>query len=75
MSGVTRVGNTIGLTLGSNGQVLTMTGGTPTWITPTSGFSLNSLTATTQTFAVGTAGTTFGISSVGSTHTFNIPDA
>ncbi len=37
--------------------------------------SLNGLTTTTQTFAVGTAGTDFGISSTGSTHTFNIPTA
>ncbi len=37
--------------------------------------TLNTLTATTQTFATGTTGTDFGISSAGSTHTFNIPDA
>lgn len=37
--------------------------------------SLNGLTATTQTFAVGTSGSDFNISSVTSTHTFNIPDA
>ena len=37
--------------------------------------SLNGLTATTQTFATGTAGTNFTISSAGTTHTFNIPDA
>lgn len=37
--------------------------------------SLNALTATTQTFAVGTAGTDFAISSATSTHTFNLPDA
>lgn len=37
--------------------------------------TLNGLTAATQTFATGTAGTDFGISSVTSTHTFNIPSA
>lgn len=37
--------------------------------------SLNGLTAATQTFAVGTAGTDFAVSSSTSTHTFNLPDA
>lgn len=37
--------------------------------------TLNSLTAATQTFATGTTGTDFNISSSSSTHTFNIPDA
>lgn len=37
--------------------------------------TLNTLTAATQTFAVGTSGTDFNISSSTSTHTFNIPDA
>ena len=37
--------------------------------------SLNGLTALTQTFATGTAGTDFGISSTGSVHTFNLPNA
>jgi hypothetical protein len=36
---------------------------------------LNGLTGDPQTFATGTTGTDFGISSVGTTHTFNIPDA
>lgn len=35
--------------------------------------SLNGLTAATQTFASGTSGTDFNISSSGSTHTFNLP--
>lgn len=37
--------------------------------------TLNTLTATTQTFATGTSGSDFNISSATSTHTFNIPDA
>jgi hypothetical protein len=37
--------------------------------------TLNTLTAATQTFAVGTAGTDFAISSATSTHTFNLPTA
>lgn len=37
--------------------------------------TLNTLTASTQTFATGTSGTDFNISSSTSTHTFNIPDA
>jgi hypothetical protein len=37
--------------------------------------TLNGLTAATQTFAVGTSGTDFNISSTTSTHTFNIPYA
>lgn len=49
------------------------------WGTCASGGSgittLNTLTASTQTFATGTSGTDFNISSATSTHTFNIPDA
>lgn len=37
--------------------------------------TLNGLAGDTQTFATGTSGTDFGISSSGTTHTFNIPDA
>ena len=37
--------------------------------------SLNGLTASTQTFATGTTGTDFNISSATSTHTFNLPTA
>jgi len=37
--------------------------------------SLNGLTANTQYFAVGTAGTDFAISSLSDTHTFNLPTA
>lgn len=37
--------------------------------------SLNGLTDSTQTFAVGTTGTDFGISSASNVHTFNLPTA
>jgi hypothetical protein len=37
--------------------------------------ALNGLTAQVQNLAVGTSGTDFAISSVGSTHTFNLPTA
>jgi len=37
--------------------------------------SLNGLTAATQTFSTSTTGTDFTISSVGTVHTFNLPDA
>jgi len=37
--------------------------------------SLNGLTNSVQTFSIGTAGTNIGITSSGSTHTFNIPTA
>ena len=37
--------------------------------------TLNTLTALTQTFATGSSGTDFNISSATSTHTFNIPSA
>jgi hypothetical protein len=37
--------------------------------------TLNTLTALTQTFAVGSAGTDFAINSATSTHTFNLPTA
>jgi ACT domain-containing protein len=33
-NGLSRVGNTIGLINGSNGQILTMSGGSPIWLTP-----------------------------------------
>jgi trimeric autotransporter adhesin len=47
------------------------------WFQLTSGGinTLNGLISGTQTFATGTAGTNFNINSVGSTHTFNFPNA
>ena len=44
------------------------------WVHPGGAeFTLNGLTGGTQTFALGTTGTDVGISSVGTTHTFNFP--
>lgn len=37
--------------------------------------SMNGLSGSSQTFATGTSGTNFAISSSGTTHTFNLPDA
>ena len=62
----------------TNGQTLVWNKTTSLWVpgTITSGIqSLNGLTPTTQTFATGTSGTDFNISSATSTHTFNLPDA
>lgn len=59
----------------TNGQVLKYNG---TIWTPSSDVgitSLNGLNATTQTFATGSSGTDFNISSATSTHTFNLPTA
>jgi len=65
------------ITSPSTGQVLKYNG--TAWVnnsdTDTGITSLNGLTALTQTFAVGTSGTDFNISSATSTHTFNIPSA
>jgi hypothetical protein len=66
--------------LGSNNQVLkidTSSSTGLTWGTAASAAitSLNGLTDSTQTFSVGTSGTFFNISSIGSSHTFNIPIA
>lgn len=64
--------------LGTVGQVLTSNGpgALPSFQDGGAGITtLNTLTATTQTFATGTSGTDFNISSSTSTHTFNIPSA
>ena len=65
------------ITTPSTGQVLKYNG--TDWVndsdTDTGITSLNGLTATTQTFAVGTSGTDFNISSATATHTFNLPTA
>jgi hypothetical protein len=66
---------------GTSGQLLYTNGsGGLGWTTVAGGgvsgiISLNALTAATQTFAVGTSGSDFNISSTTSTHTFNIPYA
>lgn len=60
---------TVGTNLSISSGVLNATGGG-------SGLtSLNGLTNSTQTFAVGTSGTDFGIFSSGLVHTFNLPTA
>lgn len=62
---------------GTNGYVLTMVGGVPDWAAAaaTGITSLNSLTASSQTFATNEAASDFTISSSTSTHTFSLPDA
>jgi len=71
-----------GLTaLGTAGQLLRVNSGataleywTPTYISAAI-TSLNGLTDSVQTFATGTTGTDFNISSASGVHTFNIPSA
>jgi hypothetical protein len=61
--------------IGTNGQKLSVVGGTPAWSSEGQIVSLNGLTGTAQTLAVGSSGSDFNISSSGTTHTFNIPTA
>jgi hypothetical protein len=66
------------LAIGAPGQQLRVNGGGTALEYFTAGpgiTTLNTLTAATQLFAVGTSGTDFNISSVTDTHTFNIPSA
>ena len=71
--------NAITLTTTGTSGAATLVGSTlniPNYADTDTGItSLNGLTALTQTFAVGTSGTDFGISSSTSTHTFNLPTA
>lgn len=67
---VDTTGATAGQVLKYNGTIWAPSSDLDTGIT-----SLNGLTALTQTFATGTSGTDFNISSATSTHTFNLPTA
>ena len=73
---LTQLGD-VTLTSPSNGQVLKYNG--TQWVNSTDAdtgiTTLNTLTALSQTFATGSSGTDFNISSATSTHTFNFPTA
>lgn len=69
-------GSTDVVIAGGSNITVTESGSTITIAGSASGItSLNGLTGLTQTFATGTSGSDFGISSSGTVHTFNLPDA
>lgn len=70
LNATVKISSAVGNTLTINGDGLFASGGAGTGIT-----TLNTQTGAVQTFAVGTAGTDFAISSSGNVHTFNIPSA
>lgn len=73
---ITRIAAGTGINLSASTGVDSGTGVVTIDCTVTAGLTtLNTLTASTQTFATGTSGTDFGIVSATSTHTFNLPDA
>jgi hypothetical protein len=72
---LTQLGD-VTLTSPSNGQVLKYNG--TAWVNGLDAggiTTLNTLTALSQTFATGTSGSDFNISSATATHTFNLPTA